>query len=188
MTLQLRRGFKAEANRIALRVRAQLGLVPVDPIDPFRVCEHFEIQVFRMSELNCDTSAFAGIQQSNFSAVTAPRGMSIAIVHNDAHRPYRQRSNICHELAHCFVGHKMVAPVTEDGGRHLDREMETEAEFLSGSLLMPSEAALHVLTSGLLPVAQFWYGVSKPMLDYRLRVSGAITIFQRSTARQLESA
>lgn len=186
--MQLRRGFKADANRIALRVREKLGLTPVDPIDPLLVCARYDIEVIRMSDLDCDTSAFARFQQSSFSAVTVPRGMNTAIVHNDSHSVYRQRSNICHELAHCFLGHKMVAPLTENGARHLDREKEAEADFLAGCLLMPNEAALHVLANGMLPIAQRLYGMSKPMLVYRLRVSGANAIFQRSSAKQLKSA
>jgi hypothetical protein len=83
--LGFRHGFKAKANRISLRVREQLGLRPTDPIDPAKVCAHFEIRLIRLSDLGCDCSAFLGRDNSAFSAVTVPSGGQTAIVHNDSH-------------------------------------------------------------------------------------------------------
>lgn len=45
-----KRGFKAEANRIALDIRAQMGLAAIDPIDPVEVCRHFDIELIKLSE------------------------------------------------------------------------------------------------------------------------------------------
>lgn len=177
--MAFRRGFKAEANRIALRVREQMGLAALDPIDPAAVCAHFEIALIKLSELDCDSSSFLGASRSAFSAVTVPCGWRTAIVHNDAHHVYRQRSNICHELAHCFLGHQCTPPLTENGERARDGGIEAEANFLAGVLLIPNEAAIHVVRRGLVPVAQGLYGVSRPMLEFRLRVSGAHTIHSR---------
>ena len=178
--MSFRRGFKAEANRIALRVREQLALTPLDPIDPVEVCVRFDIQLIPLSQLGCNCSSFLGHDRSAFSAVTVPCGWQTAIVHNDSHHPYRQRSNICHELAHCFLGHQSTPPLTSDGERALDGGIEAEANFLAGTLLVTNEAAIHVLKQGLVSVAQQLYGVSRPMLDYRLRVSGAHAIHLRS--------
>jgi len=182
--LAFKRGFKAEANRIALRVRAQMGLNSVDPIDPAAICAHFEIELIRLSDLD-PKSPFLAADNSPFSAVTVPCGFTTAIVHNDSHHPYRQRSNICHELAHCFLGHKCTPPLTPDGERARDEGIEAEANFLGGALLMPNEAALYVVRSGLITQAQGLYGVSRPMLEYRLRISGAQVIQERSRVRQL---
>ncbi|WP_105420638.1 MULTISPECIES: hypothetical protein [Neorhizobium] len=57
--------------------------------------------------------------------------------------------------------------------------MEAEANFLAGVLLITNEAANKIVLDGLYHQAQGIYGVSKPMLDFRLRVSGAQTIHQR---------
>jgi IrrE N-terminal-like domain len=178
--LSFRRGFKAEANRISLRVREKMGLRPVDPIDPVEVCRHFDIVLLKLSKLDRDSSSFLGINQSLFSAVTVPRGWSTAIVHNDSHHPYRQRSNISHELAHCFLGHKCTPPLMDNGERARDAGIEAEANFLAGTLLIPNEAAVHIVRQGLVSAAQGIYGVSQQMLEYRLRVSGAHTIQSRS--------
>jgi hypothetical protein len=165
-----------------LRVRAQMGLDPVDPIDPLAICTHFDIELIRLSDLD-QQSAFLVSDNSPFSAVTVPCGFTTAIVHNDSHHPYRQRSNICHELAHCFLGHKCTPPLTPSGERARDGGIEAEANFLAGTLLMPNEAAIYVVRSGLVAQAQGVYGVSSPMLEYRLRVSGAQRIQARIRAK-----
>ncbi|RUX73381.1 ImmA/IrrE family metallo-endopeptidase [Mesorhizobium sp. M7A.F.Ca.US.006.04.2.1] len=177
--MAFRHGFKAEANRIALKVRDKMGLGPIDRIDPIAICAEFDIVLLKLSELDCDAKAFLGRDQSAFSAVTVPRGATTAIVHNDSHHPHRQRSNICHELAHCFLGHKCTPPLTAKGERSRDGGIEAEANFLGGCLLISNEAALNIVSQGLVSVAKQLYGVSQPMLDYRLRVSGAHTIHAR---------
>jgi hypothetical protein len=156
-----------------------MGLGPLDPIDPVEVCAHFEIILLKLSELECDVWPFLGDSGSSFSAMIVPCGWRTAIVHNDSHHPYRQRSNICHELAHCFLGHRCTPPLTESGERTRDGGVEAEAEFLAGSLLIPNEAALHIIRQELVAMAQGIYGVSQPMLEYRLRMSGARTIHSR---------
>jgi Zn-dependent peptidase ImmA (M78 family) len=181
--LVLRRGFKAEANRIALRIREQMGLEAIAPIDPLAVCERFEIQVFPLSALE-HQYPFLERDTSAFSAVTVPRGIQRAIVHNDTHHPNRQRSNICHELAHCFLGHECTPPLTEKGERARDGGIEEEANFLAGNLLVPNEAAIHIVSKGIEDQAQQIYGVSAQMLNFRIRMSGARTIHQRRQGRR----
>lgn len=178
--MSFRRGFKAEANRISLRVREQIGVRSIDPIDPIEICAHFDIDLIKLSELECDASRFLGADNSVFSAVTVPCGARTGIVHNDTHHWNRQRSNICHELAHCFLGHRHAPPLTDDGQRTRDSGIEAEANFLAGALLIPNEAAIHIVRQALDATAQDIYGVSAQMLEFRLRVSGARTIHSRS--------
>lgn len=178
-----RRGFKTEANKIAVRVRQQMGLIARAPIDPKEICAKFDIQLLKLSELNSQDCSFLHRDNSVFSAVTVPRGGEIAIVHNDSHHPHRQRSNICHELAHCFLGHTCVPPLTPTGERARDSGIEAEANYLGGCLLVTNEAAAHIVFNGLVGSAQQIYGVSQSMLDYRLRMSGAFSIYQRSNGR-----
>jgi Zn-dependent peptidase ImmA (M78 family) len=172
-----RRGFKAEANRIALRIREEMGLDAIAPIDPAAVCARFEIQLIKLSEVDPNCPLLRN--SSEFSALTVPRGHVTAIIHNDRHHPHRQRSNICHELSHCFLGHKCTPPLTEGGNRTHDGGIEAEANFLAGVLLVSNEAAIHIVREGLVSQAQGLYGVSGPMLTYRLRVSGAHVIHER---------
>ena len=155
-----------------------MGLTPICPIDPVAVCLHFEIDLLKLSEVD-PSSPFLGSESSRFSAVTVPCGIKRAIVHNDSHHENRRRSNISHELAHCFLGHECTPPLTDDGERSLDGEVEEEAHWLAGVLLVPNEAAIHIVKSGLSHRARFLYGVSPVMLTYRLRMSGANKILER---------
>lgn len=179
-----RRGFKAEANRISLRVREKLGLEPMAPVDPAEICTHFEIDLWKLSEMPCDVTAFLGVSRSVFSAATVPYRHRVAIVHNDSHDPNRQCSNICHELAHCMLGHKAAPPLTEDGARNYDSGIEGEANFLGGALLIPNEAAIYIVRNELTATARLIYGVSNQMLQYRLHVSGAHVVHERYLKRK----
>lgn len=169
----MRRGFKAEANRIALRIRDQLDLRPIDPLNPFDVCDHFEIEVRPLSHLGREANHFLNQGKSKFSAVTVPCGMKRAIVHNDMHVTPRQHSNLMHELAHGFLGHQPCQAFDCDGEREYDSGIEEEANFLAGFLLIPNEAAWHIVKTGLVSSATSIYEVSRPMLDWRLQVSGS---------------
>jgi Zn-dependent peptidase ImmA (M78 family) len=152
-------------------------------LDVEALCSYFDVSLIRMTDLPCDCSAFCGSSQADFSAVTVPCGLRTVIVHNDNHHLLRQRSNICHELAHCFLGHKSTPPLNAAGERMHDGGIEAEANFLGGCVLLPNEAALHILMNGLKSQARSLYGISNPMLEYRLRVSGAQTIYERSSRR-----
>ena len=169
------RGFKAKANRLAVAIRADLGLRAHDPLDPLAVCEHFEIRVVPLTSLGPEVVHFTHVERSAFSAVTVPCGLRRAIVHNETHHPDRQRSNIMHELAHGFLGHKPCSAFNCDGERHYDGGIEAEASFLAGALLITNESAWYIVRAQLIGVARQMYGVSQQMLDYRLRVSGALT-------------
>ncbi|HEY0413298.1 MAG TPA: ImmA/IrrE family metallo-endopeptidase [Allosphingosinicella sp.] len=179
------RGFKSRADRIALEVREKVGLTPTDTLDVQAVCDHMEITVIKMTDLPCDVSELCDNDNDCFSAMLVYAGMRLAIVHNDTHHPHRQRSNICHELSHCFLGHKACHLVNDNGARVHDGDIEAEANYLAGSLLLPREAAVHVLANGLISQARAIYGVSRPMLDYRLRITGAYKIYERSLQRRV---
>jgi IrrE N-terminal-like domain len=170
----MERGFKAKANRIAVDIRCDLGLRAADPLDPLAVCDHFDIDVVPLSKYGNAVIHFIRVERGAFSAVTVPCGLRRAIVHNDAHAPDRQRSNIMHELAHAFLGHPPCSTFNCDGERHYDSGIEAEAAFLGGALLITNEAAWHIVRAQLRGVARQMYGVSQPMLDYRLRISGAL--------------
>jgi Zn-dependent peptidase ImmA (M78 family) len=171
----MERGFKAKANRVAVDIRTDLGLRAHDPLDPLTVCNHFEIVVIPLTKYGQEVTHFKRIERGAFSAVTVPCGLQRAIVHNDTHSPDRQRSNIMHELAHAFLGHPPCSAFSCDGERHYDSGVEAEAAFLGGALLITNEAAWHIVRVQLRGMARQMYGVSQSMLDYRLRISGALT-------------
>lgn len=86
----------------------------------------------------------------------------------------RQRSNISHEFAHIVLKHPMTLPLDPFGCRNIDRDVEDEANWLSGAMLISDAAALHILSDGMSETdACLRYGVSAQMLRFRLNASGA---------------
>ena len=55
-----------------------------------------------------------------------------------------------------------------------DSEAEAEADWLSGALLVPEEAAFQIVLGGWsLPEAAAKYGVTQKMVQFRINVTGA---------------
>lgn len=174
------RGFQSKANKISLQLREKLGLREIDAIDPWKICEYFDILVFKLSELPIDCGLFSGSGRKDFSAMTIRKGSQTCIVHNDWHNERRQRSNICHELGHIFLGHKFFPPLNDEGSREFDSGIEAEANFLGGCILLPNDAAHYILRNGIKTQSTLIFGISQDMLEYRLKVSGAYIRQKRS--------
>jgi Zn-dependent peptidase ImmA (M78 family) len=85
-------------------------------------------------------AVLGGAEKSAFSAMTVFRGMERTIVHNDTHVPARQASNLAHELAHGLLLHPARPALNAAGCRDWDAEIEHEATYLAGALLIPSKA------------------------------------------------
>ena len=63
-----------------------------------------------------------------------------------------------------------------DGSLNWDGELEEEANWLAGALLISEEAALNIVRNGLTEdQAINVYRVSRPMLRFRINVTGART-------------
>jgi hypothetical protein len=119
----MRRGFKTEARAISREVRGELGLRPIDPLDPRALAEHLSIPVVPLSELpGCSEASFyfGAVEPEAFSAVTVFQGRYRTIVHNDVHSAGRQHSNISHELAHGLLNHAPQPALDELGCRYWD--------------------------------------------------------------------
>jgi hypothetical protein len=184
----LRRGFKKEAHALARDVRADLGLAPVDPLDPFALADFLEIPVYPLSDLR-DGAAEAvrhlmERDPSAFSAVTIFEGMHKTIWHNDGHAVVRQRSNVAHEIAHALLFHTPGSDPDPIRARPWDRTAEDEAQWLGGALLVSDEAALALARAGIDRVSgAVRYGVSTEMLTFRMNVTGALVRAARSSRR-----
>ena len=186
----MRRGFKTEAKETARQVRGDLGLGMAAPLDPWRLAEWLEIPVFRLSDFGEDAEEafryFSGAGRSVFSAVTVFDGNRRWIVHNDSHSAARQASNVCHELAHGLLLHPPTPALDARGCRFWSKEIEEEANWLSGVLLVPDEAAIAVVKNGIdLAHAASLYGVSTQMMRFRINVSGARKRVQRFSRRRV---
>jgi Zn-dependent peptidase ImmA (M78 family) len=176
--MALRRGFKAEANYLARMLRSELGLLFKAPLNPWKLAEHLEIPILTLSEMRESVPLAVNYLSTRgndeFSAVTIFEGTRRVILHNDNHTIGRQASDIAHELAHGILLHPPHEAITASGDRYCDPVMEEEANWLSAALLISEEAAVEIAKLNLsIPEAAERYGVSKKMIDFRLRVTGA---------------
>ena len=159
-------------------MRAELSLYRTSPLDVWRLAEHLEIPVVPLSTLHNSAPVAARLflngGQEMFSGVTVFRGSRRTIVFNDAHALGRQANDVGHELSHGLLLHTPAAAVDGRGCRVWDRAAEDEANWLSGALLVPEEAALHIVRRGWSTrEAAAVYGVTPKMIQYRLNVTAA---------------
>jgi|ERR1051326_808641 hypothetical protein len=184
----LRWGFKTDAEAITREIRAELGLTMVDRLDPFRLAEHLAVPVASLSSFADQPKLvrhFRGKAQRRFSAVTVfLTATERVILYNDFHQPGRQSADITHECAHALLLHPPRVAFSSGGCRDVDDDCEREAACLGGTLLVPYEAALLVVRSNLtLEEAAEKYGVSKPLMRWRIHGSGAKTVMDRARAK-----
>jgi len=177
----LRRGFKADAERLSLEVRAEVGLGPLSRLDPLRLAEHLEIPVLAMSSLGVQDPKVAEpvavlqtSEQAAFSALTVMRGTARVVVYNDVHSAGRIANSITHEISHGLLLHPASPALDHRGCRLWDTEIEDEATFLAGALLVPAKAAWGIAKQRKpLTVAADEYGCSEELIRWRINVTGA---------------
>lgn len=139
--MTLRRGFKAEAERAATRLRLDLGLQPHDGLDPRVLAEHLEVEVVDADSLvpRRDLEELERLQAYAFSAATFEIAAQKIIVVNTLHALGRQNSDLAHELAHIILEHDL-SELRELGGqpfRTCRPGEEEEATAFGGTILLP---------------------------------------------------
>ena len=173
-----RRGFKTEAHALAEEIRGELGLRPLDPLDPHTLAQHLEIPVLPLSDFAADAPYalhhFSTQDTECFSAATIFRGSRRLIVHNDSHSLGRQHSNLGHELSHGLLLHPATPAIDDRGCRHWNPDVEDEAAFLGAALLVSEFACLEIARRGLdFGIAAERYGVTVSLLRWRVNITGA---------------
>ena len=181
----MRRGFKTEAHASAREVRAELSLSLTSPLDVRKLAEHLAIPLIPLSSfkrvLPDAVGYFSSHGEDQFSALTVIEGHRRVIVYNDSHAKGRQSNDIAHELAHGLLLHEPTPAFNELGLRNLDADLEEEANFLAGALLVPEEAALMIERQNWSPnKAANYYGVTPAMIGYRRNITGARARVQRT--------
>ena len=188
MGTRLRRGFKAEAERIALELRAEMGLAPADRLDGRDLARHLGIPVVQVRDLKGEArdESLARLlaKEAGFSALTVCAGARRLIVYNQRTPPGRRASSLAHELAHIFLEHPPVAAAGLDGRRLWDQELELEANWQAGALLVPREGALAWLRRERGPAGgERHFGVSRALFLWRLHQTGALRQFGQARPR-----
>ena len=185
----MKRGFKAEAERIATDTRLELGLECMDRLDPIVLAKHLEIPVVTMKELESHCGGrsdfrryFSATDPDSFSAVTIyVSNYRRMIVHNENHHPHRQASNISHEISHTLLEHVPTAIVGGNGQRFWDAEMEQQANWLGAALLVPREGALELARGGATALdISAHYGVSESLGTWRVVQTGIFQQLERT--------
>jgi hypothetical protein len=188
--MPFRYGFKAESERRAADWRARFRLREWDPLDPRRIAEKLGIAVLKMGDFvahglkSASLAHLKGPGASDFSAAAIGRGKQWVIVENEAHSIGRRSNSVAHELAHLLLEHPPHPPFVNGGIRNLWKQVEDEANWLAGTLLVPRPAALVVAREGLdLDTAATRYGVSVELMRQRLNQTGATLQVRRSRQR-----
>jgi Zn-dependent peptidase ImmA (M78 family) len=178
MADKFRRGFKAEAERFSLSLRAELGLGSMDRLDPLALTVHLEIPVISLEELRQDGADSRHIARlmartSGFSALTICHGTRRLIVYNPRHPPTRQANSVVHEVSHVVLEHP-PAPALGDGGcRYWDSQLEDEADWQAAALLVPRDGAFACLRTGRsLNDGADHFGVSLALFRWRVNQTG----------------
>lgn len=183
----MRRGFKTEAKALSEEVRAELGIGLLDPLDPRALAEHLAISIWDVSDFVAESPSVAYLLDGGrelFSAVTVFAGKRRTIVHNDAHPAGRQSSNLAHELAHGLLAHPPTPALDNKGCRDWNEDIEDEASWLGGALLVTEAAALAIARGRWTKdAAAVQFNVSAQMIQFRLNATGAAKRVQRE--RQL---
>ena len=175
----MKRGFKAEAERIAAEIRSELDLKDDARLEPMGLARHLEIPVFdltqaaRAARQNSFSEYFSVIDPDSFSAVTIFQGYARVIVHNENHHPHRQASNLAHEVSHSLLEHKPTPVVNSNGQRYWDAQVEQEATWLGAALLIPRAGALSMAKQNwtVQDIAEH-YGVSESLCRWRIGQTG----------------
>lgn len=158
-------------------------ILPGGPLDPKKLAEALDIRVWTPESVVGLSAKHLRVLLRNdgtpscWSAVTLVIGTKTVVILNSSHSIGRQSNDLMHELSHRILNHApQEMDVTADGImmlKNYDKAQEEEADWLSGSLLLPRDALLSIKRRKLdTAAAALEYGVSQKMLNYRLAMSG----------------
>ncbi|MFN8288973.1 MAG: ImmA/IrrE family metallo-endopeptidase [Chitinophagaceae bacterium] len=179
----MRRGFKAEAERHAAFYRKELQLKERDPLPSRDLASHLKIQLLTPQEIPGITEDLLEVLlntgKDNWSAAILRCDDKEFIIYNPTHSPYRQESDLMHEIAHSICKHEFSElETTVSGGiiplRKYDKEQEDEAGWLGACLQLPRPALFyyHKIKRMAIPDISKLFNASEKMVHYRLGVSG----------------
>ncbi len=177
----MRRGFKAHAERLSLETRDRLGIRNDAAIDPIELVQSKGCLVWTPQEVpELDVSHLTQLTISDpdsWDAVTIKEGDSTVIVVNNTRPAARQANTIMHEWAHLELKHKPSRVDEFENGLLLlsdyPKELEDEADWLSGAMLAPREGLVSLRRRGLDDdqIAEI-FGISSELATWRIRMTG----------------
>ena len=184
----MERGFKTRCENMARGLRRELRRARTDPLPPRDLAEYLDVPILTLDDIpNLDPDDIDQLlvnDPDSWSAITVSAAGREAIIMNSTHRGGRPATDIMHEIAHLLLGHEpstMFYVGEEDIAlRGYNADVEEEANWLAGVLLLPREALVHVRSIGLSDAATCReYGVSQQLLKMRTDRTGVSRQFRR---------
>lgn len=179
----LKRGFKANAERLAKQYREELNIHPCAALCAFKLAEHLKVPVYKATEFLKEPHEINLLSKANgttcgWSALTmvAKSGNRI-IIYNEFHSEARQQSDMMHELAHVICKHEREQKQYDFeipfGMREFDEVQEEEAKCLGSTLQLPSPALLWANKRNMAhdEIATH-FNASQDMVKYRINMTG----------------
>ena len=183
----MERGFKSRCEQIAKSVRHKLDLSATAPLSADALASHMGVSIWLVTDLglsDADIEQLTVLDVDAWSAVTVQSVGREAIIVNPAHRSGRYASDVMHELAHLMLAHEpsrmFFVGDSELALRGFNKDVEDEANWLAGALLLPRDALVKIHSRRIsADDACEQYGVSKQMLNFRINVTGVKRQFKR---------
>lgn len=185
--MTLPRGFKANAEREAIRLRRQMGLRADARIDVHALATVLNAKVIDAARLVdlARLEELERLQAFAFSAATFEiRGKSY-IVTNPLRSLERIASDIAHELSHLLLDHQLTEIRELDGVpfRTCRPDEEEQATAFGGTVMLPRPLLVAAASRGLGPneiAAEC--GVTTEMARFRYNATGVAKQIQRRTS------
>ena len=177
----MRRGFKTQAEKLALKHRSSFGVTAQDRLDPRLFLKDMGLIVWTPEESpGMDASHVRQLTKADpdsWSGVTVKEGGRTAIIVNSAHPVTRQANTLMHEWAHIELRHKPSRADRSVGGILLlsdyPAEIEDEADWLAGCMLAPRDGLLYHCGRGLAaPDVATHFGISEQLANWRIGKTG----------------
>jgi Zn-dependent peptidase ImmA (M78 family) len=173
----LPRGFKANAEREAARLRSDMGLHEYAHVTAQQLADHVEARLVRGDQL-VDIERLQELerlQAYSFSAATFDiRGKKV-IVTNPIRSAGRLASDIAHEVSHIILEHEL-SEVRELAGmpfRTCEPDEEEQATNLGGTLLLPRPLLIQAARQRMTPEAiAEEYGTTLELARWRYNTTG----------------
>jgi len=177
----VRRGFKAWCERTSAEYRQALGVSSEEALAPRALAAFLRVRVATPQDF--PLLSYKSLQQltvadpDSWSAITVSQGGINLVILNSSQPITRQTNSLVHELAHIILNHKTDdAQVSAEGilfRAQFNKEQEDEAAWLAGCLLVPAEGLLDAYRWTRAPrLLAEQFGVSEPLLEWRLRMTG----------------
>lgn len=175
--MTLPRGFKANAEREAARLRSEMGLQDRDRVTAQQLADHVGARIVSGDEL-VDIERLhelERLQAYSFSAATFEINDKKVIVTNPIRTTGRLASDIAHEVSHIILKHSL-SEVRELAGmpfRTCQPDEEEQATAMGGTLLLPRPLLIAAARRSMTPetIAET-FGTTVELARWRYNTTG----------------